>query len=434
MSKIQVPIDWKPRPYQLPLWKYMEGGGKRAVAVWHRRAGKDLSSINWCAVSALTRPGLYWHLFPTYNQGRKIAWDGMTRDGRKFLEHFPKEMWEAVNNTEMRLTLKNGSIYQVVGTDNVDRLVGANPVGVVFSEYSLQDPRAWDYIRPILAENGGWALFIYTARGRNHGYDLLNVAKKNENWFQQVLSVEDTRAIPLSAIDEERASGMPEEMIQQEFYCSFDAPLVGSYYGNAMARLLADRHLTKVPYEPLLDVHTAWDLGVGDSTSIIFYQLSGAEIRIIDYYEMQGEGLAHYVKVLREKEYVYGEHLAPHDIQVRDFSTGKSRLEAARELGIRFRVIPNLRIDDGIEAVRNTLPKCYFDEDKCAHLIEALRQYRKDYDEKRQVFRDRPLHDWTSHPSDAMRYLALGVRQRTDKRMAKLPRTAEGEYSIFDAY
>lgn len=432
--KIQVPIDWKPRPYQLPLWKYMEGGGKRAVAVWHRRAGKDLSSINWCAVSAMTRPGLYWHLFPTYNQGRKIAWDGMTRDGRKFLEHFPKEMWEAVNNTEMRLTLKNGSIYQVVGTDNVDRLVGANPVGVVFSEYSLQDPRAWDYIRPILAENGGWALFIYTARGRNHGYDLLNVAKKNENWFQQVLSVEDTRAIPLSAIDEERASGMPEEMIQQEFYCSFDAPLVGSYYGNAMARLLADRHLTKIPYEPLLEVHTAWDLGVGDSTSIIFYQLSGAEIRIIDYYEMQGEGLAHYAKVLREKEYVYGEHLAPHDIQVRDFSTGKSRLEAARELGIRFRVVPNLRVDDGIEAVRNTLPKCYFDEDKCSHLIEALRQYRKDYDEKRQVFRDRPLHDWTSHPADAMRYLSLGIRQRNDKRMAKLPRIAEGEYSIFNAY
>lgn len=412
----------------------MEGGGKRAVAVWHRRAGKDLSSINWCAVSALTRPGLYWHLFPTYNQGRKIAWDGMTRDGRKFLEHFPKEMWEAVNNTEMRLTLKNGSIYQVVGTDNVDRLVGANPVGVVFSEYSLQDPRAWDYIRPILAENGGWALFIYTARGRNHGYDLLNVAKKNENWFQQVLSVEDTRAIPLSAIDEERASGMPEEMIQQEFYCSFDAPLVGSYYGNAMARLLADGHLTKVPYEPLLEVHTAWDLGVGDATSIIFYQLSGSEIRIIDYYEMQGEGLAHYVKVLREKEYVYGEHLAPHDIQVRDFSTGKSRLEAARELGIRFRVVPNLRIDDGIEAVRNTLPKVWFDEDKCSHLIEALRQYRKDWDEKRQVFRDKPLHDWTSHPSDAMRYLALGVRQRNDKRLSKLPRQAEGEYSIFNAY
>ena len=187
-------------------------------------------------------------------------------------------MHEAINNTEMRLTLKNGSIYQVVGTDNVDRLVGANPVGVVFSEYSLQDPRAWDYIRPILAENGGWALFIYTARGRNHGYDLLNVAKKNETWFQQVLTVEDTRAIPISAVDEERAAGMPEEMIQQEFFCSFDAPLVGSYYGNAMARLLADQHLTKVPYDPNLDVHTSWDLGIGDSTVIIFFQMHHNEV------------------------------------------------------------------------------------------------------------------------------------------------------------
>ena len=372
--KLRVPVDWRPRPYQLPLWKFLEDGGKRAVCVWHRRAGKDLCSINWAVVSALQRPGLYWHLFPTYNQGRKIAWDGMTKDGRAFLNHFPEELVEGKNNTEMRLTLKNGSIFQVVGTDNVDRLIGANPVGVIFSEYSVQDPRAWDYIRPILAENDGWALFIFTARGRNHGYDLLNIAKRNETWFQQVLSVEDTRAIPMSAVDEERAAGMPEEMIEQEFFCSFDAPLVGAYYGNAMARLLADKHITKVPYEPLLDVHTSWDLGVGDSTVILFFQLQGNEIRIIDYYENQGEGLAHYIKVLREKEYVYGDHYAPHDIQVRDFSTGRSRLEIARELGGRFRVAANLRIDDGIEAVRSILPRCYFDEDKCSHLIEALRQ------------------------------------------------------------
>ena len=432
--KLRVPVDWRPRPYQLPLWKFLEDGGKRAVCVWHRRAGKDLCSINWAVVSALQRPGLYWHLFPTYNQGRKIAWDGMTKDGRAFLNHFPEELIQGKNNTEMRLTLKNGSIFQVVGTDNVDRLIGANPVGVIFSEYSVQDPRAWDYIRPILAENDGWALFIFTARGRNHGYDLLNIAKRNETWFQQVLSVEDTRAIPMSAVDEERAAGMPEEMIEQEFFCSFDAPLVGAYYGNAMARLLADKHITKVPYEPLLDVHTSWDLGVGDSTVILFFQLQGNEIRIIDYYENQGEGLAHYIKVLREKEYVYGDHYAPHDIQVRDFSTGRSRLEIARELGVRFRVAANLRIDDGIEAVRSILPRCYFDEDKCSHLIEALRQYRKDYDEKLKAYKDRPLHDWTSHPADAMRYLALSVRDRINKKISNLPRQAELEYGIFDAY
>ncbi len=430
MAEITVPLNWAPRPYQFPLWKFLEDGGKRAVAVWHRRAGKDLLSINWCAVSALTRPGLYWHLFPTYNQGRKIAWDGMTRDGRKFIDHFPKEMWEAVNNTEMRLTLKNGSIYQVVGTDNVDRLVGANPVGVVFSEYSLQDPRAWDYIRPILAENGGWALFIYTARGRNHGYDLLNMARRNERWYQQVLTVEDTRAISAEAVVEEREAGMPEEMIQQEFYCSFDAPLVGSYYGNAMAKLLADGRLCSLPLEPRLEVHTAWDLGVSDSTAIVFYQKHGQEIRIIDYYEASGEGIAHYAKVLKEKDYVYGEHLAPHDIQVRELGSGKSRLEVARELGIRFRVVPNLRIDDGIEAVRTTLPKCWFDEKKCSHLIESLRQYRKDFDEKNKVFRDKPLHDWTSHPADAFRYLCVGIRDQLDLQKRSLPRMADMEYQI----
>jgi hypothetical protein len=354
----------------------------------------------------------------------------MTRDGRKFIEHFPKEMWEAVNNTEMRLTLKNGSIYQVVGTDNVDRLVGANPVGVVFSEYSLQDPRAWDYIRPILAENGGWALFIYTARGRNHGYDMLNMARRNERWFQQTLTVDDTRAISIEAVDEERESGMPEEMIQQEFYCSFDAPLVGSYYGTAMAKLLADGRLGSLPYEPRLEVHTAWDLGVSDSTAIVFYQKHGQEIRIIDYYEASGEGMAHYAKVIKERDYVYGEHLAPHDIQVRELGSGKSRLEVARELGIRFRVVPNLRIDDGIEAVRTTLPKCWFDEKKCTHLIESLRQYRKDFDEKHKVFRDKPLHDWTSHPADAFRYMCVGLRDQLDLSKRSLPRMADMEYKI----
>ena len=219
-------------------------------------------------------------------------------------------------------------------------------------------------------------------------------------------------------------------MIQQEFYCSFDAPLVGSYYGNLMAKALADRRIVKVPYDPLLDVHTSWDLGMGDSTSIIFFQHYFNEIRIIDYYENSGEGLAHYAKVLREKEYVYGDHIAPHDIKVREMSTGRSRLESARELGIKFRVTPNLRIDDGIEAARTIIPRCYFDEDKCSLLIEAMRQYRKDFDEKNKTFKDKPLHDWTSHACDAFRYLALGMRHKQDSRMKDLPRQADGDYSI----
>ena len=427
--EIQVPDNWRPRDYQLDLWKYLENGGKRAVAVWHRRAGKDLLSVNWCVTAALKRKGLYWHLLPTYNQGRKIVWDGMTRDGRSFLEHFPKELWANVNNTDMRLELKNGSIYQVVGTDNVDRLVGSNPVGVVFSEYSLQDPRAWDLVRPILAENGGWAVFIYTARGRNHGYDLFNMANRNERWFCQRLSIDDTSVLTQEAIEEEREAGMPEELIQQEFYCSFDAPLVGSYYGSLMAKALAEERIKNVPYEPRLEVHTSWDLGMGDSTAIIWFQQFGNEYRIIDYYENQGEGIPHYVKIVREKDYIYGRHIAPHDIRVREMGTGKSRYEVARDLGIRFDVCPNIQVDDGIEAVRSIIPRCYFDEKKCSILVEALRQYRKDYDEKNKVYKNRPLHDWSSHGADAFRYLALGTRD-INKNRQNLPSFADSNYNV----
>jgi len=427
--EIQVPDNWRPRDYQLDLWKYLENGGKRAVAVWHRRAGKDLLSVNWCVTAALKRKGLYWHLLPTYNQGRKIVWDGMTRDGRSFLEHFPKELWANVNNTDMRLELKNGSIYQVVGTDNVDRLVGSNPVGVVFSEYSLQDPRAWDLVRPILAENGGWAVFIYTARGRNHGYDLFNMANRNERWFCQRLSIDDTSVLTQEAIEEEREAGMPEELIQQEFYCSFDAPLVGSYYGSLMAKALAEERIKNVPYEPRLEVHTSWDLGMGDSTAIIWFQQFGNEYRIIDYYENQGEGIPHYVKIVREKDYIYGRHIAPHDIKVREMGTGKSRFEVARDLGLRFDICPNIQIDDGIEAARSIIPRCYFDEKKCSILVEALRQYRKDYDEKNKVYKNRPLHDWSSHGADAFRYLALGTRD-INKNRQNLPSFADSNYNV----
>ncbi len=238
MNIVQVPVNWTPREYQKSLWGYLENGGTRAVAVWHRRAGKDATALNWSVVSAFERIGLYWHLLPTYNQGRKIVWDGRTREGKPFLDAWPTDAIESRNETDMRIKLKNNSIWQVVGTDNVDRLVGSNVIGCVFSEYSLQDPRAWDYVRPILAENGGWALFIYTARGRNHGYDLYNMATKNKNWFAELLTIDDTKrpdgtpVISQEAVEEERAAGMPEEMVQQEFWCSFDAPLVGSYFGS----------------------------------------------------------------------------------------------------------------------------------------------------------------------------------------------------------
>lgn len=421
-EEITIPFNWSPRSYQMPLWQFLENGGKRGVAVWHRRGGKDLFSINWCARSMIARPGVYWHLFPTYNQGRKIAWDGFTKAGRPFLSHFPEALVQNKNNTEMKITLKTGGVYQVVGTDDPDRLVGANPVGCIFSEYSLQDPAAWNMIRPILAENEGWAIFIYTARGRNHGFTMKNLAEaeirsakhnnKKPRWFCEVLTIDDTKAVTQEAVQQEREDGMPEELIQQEFYCSFDAPIVGAYYGKQMMTMLEQGRICNVPWEPKLEVNTAWDLGVGDAMSITFYQEYGLETRIIDYYENTGEGFPHYVKILREKDYVYGRHTAPWDIEVREMGTGKSRKETARELGIKFETLKQSKVEDGIEMVRQLLSSTWIDEKKCERVIEALRSYRKEFDDKTKTFGDKPFHDWTSHPCDSVRYLAMGKRRR----------------------
>ena len=427
-----LPHNWQPRPYQMPLWLALEGGYKRAVAVWHRRAGKDSVGLNWTVIAAHQRVGMYWHLFPTLKQGKRILWDGMTREGRGFLDYFPPEVVKARNSSEMKITLRNGSIWQIVGADYVaDALVGANPVGCVFSEHALQDPRAWDLIRPILAENGGWALFLYTPRGRNHGYDLLRMAERNDDWFAEVLTVDDTHAIQPEAIEAERRASMPEELVAQEFYCSFEASLVGAYYGKQMAAALDGDRIASVPWEPKLPVHTWWDLGIGDSTAIWFVQLAGLEVRLIDYYETSGEGLSHYAKVLQERDYVYGEHIAPHDIEVRELGTGKSRKETAAGLGIRFGVAPKLPVDEGIDAVRALIPRCWFDEQKCERGIEALRQYRKGWDDRLKVFRDRPLHDWASHAADAFRYGALTLDEIKPKRRRPLPEQAEMDYRMF---
>ena len=429
MGEILLPYMWEPREYQLPSWSYMEGEeeGKRAVIVAHRRWGKDLLGINMVACKSQERVGLYWHLLPTYKQGRAIVWNGATRDGRRFLDHFPKNLVAGENSTEMRITFTNGSMYQVVGTENPNLLVGTNPIGCIFSEYSLHDPAAWNYIRPILLENGGWAVFIYTARGRNHGFTMKEMAGKNKRWFLQVSVAGDagtkkndgTPVFSDAAIQEERDTGMPEEMIQQEYFCSFDAPMVGAYYGSQM--LAADksgRILDRIPHEPRLPVETWWDLGMDDSTTIWFVQRVATEVRLIDYYTNSGEGLTHYAKVLagqtdgghHRSSYFYGIHLGPHDIEVRELGTGKSRREVAKGLGIKFKVGKKHEVRDGIESVRTLLPRCYFSKERCQPGIDALCGYRKEWDEDNKLFKDHPVHDWTSHGADAFRIGAMGLK------------------------
>lgn len=426
----QLPYNFTPRNYQLDLFKAMDSGTKRAVCVWHRRSGKDLSLINLVAKKMVERVGSYYYFFPFFNQGRKILWDGMDRSGVKFTSHIPKALRKNTNNTEMKIELINGSVFQVIGTDNMDSIVGTNPVGCVFSEYALQDPAAWDFIRPILAENGGWAIFNYTPRGHNHGKDLFDMAEKSPNWFCQRLTVEDTDVISKEVLEQER-----EEMLQrtgndalymQEYYCSFEAPVEGAYYGSALVQAEEEGRITSVPYDPMLPVNTYWDLGIGDSTAIWFSQTVGNELRLIDYFEDSGEGLTHYIKKLQQKPYVYGDHYAPHDIEVRELTTGKTRLETAQSLGMHFRVIPRTGLEDGIEAARNILPRCWFDKDKCERGIAALRSYHKEWDEKNKTWKTRPLHDWSSHGADAFRYFAVGYQDNIRMEDNYVPRYSEG--------
>lgn len=411
MAELTLPHNFTPRDYQMPLWSYLENGGKRAVAIWHRRAGKDLTALNFCVTSMIERPGLYWHLLPTYNQGRKIVWDGMDKTGRPFLDAFPRELVKGnPNNTDMKLETLNGSMYQVVGTDWVDRLVGANPIGCIFSEYSLQDPRAWDLIRPILMENGGWALFVYTPRGKNHGYKLMQIAKANPKlWFSEILSINDTGVISQEQINDERNSGMSEELIQQEFYCSFEAGIPGAYFSIQIVAAKREGRFGRVPIHTDVPIDTYWDLGMDDSMSIWFVQNIGREIHLVDYLEGAGEGLPYYAKELRNKGYLYGQHFAPHDIKVRELGSGKSRRETARNLGIGFQIIKKVNYkEDAINAARNIFSQCWFDSVRCARGIDALENYKKEYDDKKKVFMSTPVRDWAAHGADAFMTMACG--------------------------
>lgn len=436
MSNIELPNGWEPREYQLPLWQDLERGRKRAIALWHRRCGKDSLSLNWAAVAAHQRKGVYWHMLPEAKQARKVVWDGIDRSGRRMIDQaFPAPLRSRVNDQEMKIELKCGSIWQCVGSDNYDSLVGANPVGVVFSEFAIANPASWDFIRPILMENGGWALFIYTPRGKNHGYDLYNMGRRNKDWAVSTLTVDDTwgrgGTVSPADVDAERAAGMPEELIQQEYYCSFTAPNSGAVYGVQMDCLDSMGRMKEVPYEPTLPVVTAWDAGVGDSTAIWFCQRVGGEVRLIDFHENTGKGLDYYAKVVKEKPYSYDEHMVPHDMNVREMSTGRRRLDFLKSLNIgRIRVLPKLPISDGLAAVRALLPKCWFDLDKTERGVHCLKSYHFRLDEKKKTFSNEPEHDWSSNAADAFRYLAVGLKTPKEDAAVR-QKFAAMDYDIF---
>jgi hypothetical protein len=420
MNRLEIPYHYKPRPYQIKVYNSVPKIYKRAILIWHRRSGKEKTCFNVLIREACKVKGIYYYFFPSYTQGKKILWLGMDKEGFRFLDHVPREIVKRKNDTDMLIELRNGSIIQVIGIENIDSIVGTNPIGCIFSEYSVQNPRGWEFVRPILTENQGWAIFNFTPRGENHAFDLYEMAKDNKDWFCQLLTVKDTknkinrRYITDRMIGEERKSGMSEELIQQEFYCSFTSAAVGAYYATQLQGALDGGRIGNVPADPTIKVDTWWDLGIGDSMAIWFSQTVGKEIRLIDYVESSGEGFSYYAKLLQDRGYVYGIHNAPHDIEVRELGSGRSRKETASKLGINFRVVPNISIEDGIEATRNIFNRLWIDKNKCKEGLAAIRNYRKAYDEKNRIFRTHPVHDWSSHASDSLRMLGVGFKEKRE--------------------
>ena len=437
MVSITIPHNFIPRPYQLPILRALEGGVRRAVAVWHRscRAGKEKTFLNYTAKETFKRVGTYYYIFPTYSQAKKVLWDGRDREGFPFMAHFPQQVVEKKNEQEMRVELANGSAVQLIGSDNIDSIVGTNPVGCVFSEYALQDPQAWDYMRPILRENGGWAIFDFTPRGKNHGFKLYEMAKSNPDWYAEILTVTDTCALSAQDIQAERDAGMSEELIQQEFYCSFEGVMSGSVFGHAMNEAEREGRICGVPWQPEFPVDTWWDIGVSDSTAIWFTQDIGREIHVIDYYENSGVGIGvdFYAKHLQTMPYVFGKHNGPHDLEAHQFAAnGKSTLEVAAMLGLRFHVVDKLDKQSQINAGRAFLKRCWFDRKKTERGRDALTSYHFKYDEKRRAFDDEPFHDWASNAADAWMQLAVGHKASVKARqeVVEIVRYTPGEEQL----
>lgn len=435
MTEIILPWQFKPRTYQLNLYNAFNSGIRNFVIVWHRRSGKDKTCLNIMVKMAFNRVGAYYYYFPTLALGRRVIWEGMDKDGFRFLDHIPQGLIAKKNDHEMKIKLVNGSLIQICGTDRLD-VVGTNPVGAVFSEYAQQNPEASDYISPIFVENDGWALYQGTPRGKNHFYDLYQMALGNRNWFCEKLTIDDTGVITHDQIAEERKKGKTEEFLQQEYFCSFEYGLEGSYFAQLMSEAVSDGRIGDVPFEKDLGVSTAWDIGVRDSNAIWFFQEKGNWKHLIDYYEMSNVGIDHYINVLKmktvERGYHYIRHYAPHDIKVREWGSGAAtRKDTARNMGIRFTEIPKVKVkQDSIDAARALIPMCRFDRINCKHGIDALQNYQKEWNPKYQVYADKPLHNWASNGADAFQIFAMAEKVHgSDVGM-----TAERARSLYEQY
>ena len=422
---------WTPRPHQIELWKYLDQGGKRAMAVWHRRAGKDEICLHHIAMSMLRRVGNYWHCLPEYTQARKAIWDAVNPHSgvRRIDEAFPQELRATTRDHDMMLRFHNGSTFSCIGSDSYDRTVGSSAAGCVFSEYALSNPSAWAYMRPMLEENDGWAVFITTPRGRNHAFELAKHAQRTKGWFYQLLTARETEALApealADALSEYRAlyGEQGEALFRQEYLCDWQAGLLGSFYGDFMAAVRKEGRV--IECEPIEGeyVHRAWDLGVGDDTSIWWFQAQpSGQLLILDHYAASGQGVEHYRDLIFKRDaargWLHGNDYVPHDAKVREWGSGKSRVETMQAIGLKPMLVAMATLDDGINAVRRTLPLCIFHPRTEDSGIAALEQYRREWDDEKKCFKPTAVHDWSSHPADAFRYLAQAWRSAPRRAVA----------------
>lgn len=399
----EVIIPYAPRGAFVP---YHERTERFAIGVAHRRAGKTVATVNDLIKRTILNPRpdpRSAYIAPLYNQAKDVAWNYLKHYARPLLAKPP-------NESELYVELLNGGRIRLYGADNPDRLRGLYLDDVVLDEYADMHPAVWgEVIRPLLADRLGRATFIGTPKGRNAFFELFEKAQVDPDWHPFMLRASETQIVPQSELDATRRD-MTQEQYDQEFECSFEAAILGAYYGKEMAEAERQGRVTAVPYQPGLPVQTAWDLGKTDATAIWFFQVEGEHIYVIDFYENVNQQLPHYAQILKDKGYRYGDHWFPNDVKATFLGMERTRVETLMDCGIIPRIVDLHKVMDGINAARVMFPTLVFDAENCKQGLEALRQYRADYDDKRRAFRDTPLHDWTSHAADAFRYLAMGYR------------------------
>jgi phage terminase large subunit len=427
LRELRVAIPYWPRSQ---FAAYHDRTERWAAIVAHRRFGKTVGCINdmipRALVNKLKRPQ-YGFISPTYGQAKRTAWEYL----KEYTAPFPHRV---VMESELTVTLPNEARITLYGADNFDRMRGIYLDGAVLDEYGDMDPRVFpEVVRPALSDRQGWATFIGSAKGHNHFYKVMHGDKdrgtlgalKDPAWFGLVLPASQTGVLPQEELDSARTT-MTREQYDQEYECSFDSAIVGAYYGRDLRDAETEGRVAAVPYDRAADCFAAWDLGVGDSTAIWVAQSVGREIHLIDYIENSGVALDWYVGELNAKPYRITEHFLPHDAGSRELQTGKSRTEFLEARGYRTRVLPRLPVDDGINAVRMVLNRCWFDAKNCERGIEALKMYRAEWDDKRQTLRATPVHDWASHGADAFRYLVTGLDERSPAKKWEKPRALQG--------